>query len=328
MLLSVLKIAAFLAAALSTVLAAGYVYESVAHSREVARHPPPGTLVDVDGRKIHILCKGGGRGPTVVIEPGAAEPSMLWWSIQDAVAGFARVCTYDRAGYQWSDPAPEARSISDRAKELRRVLAMAGVPGPYILVAHSYGGAIVRAWAREDGGDIAGFVFVDAPDELALFGSRYAGVVARGRWVLPLAAFAMRCGVFRALAAFGGEGGEEPPLSAEARRNWPMAFTPAGLDAARDDLASIAEAPVGERAPLAPGALGDVPLVVIAHGIPFPSMFAELEPGFRESQERLAALSRRGELVIAERSNHNINMDQPEIVVDAIRRVFSASASR
>lgn len=323
---TVFRFAALAAFALLAVLSAGYAYESAMRSRERAQHPPPGELVEIDGRKVHLLCKGAGAGPTVVIEPGAAEPAMLWWAVQDAVAAFARVCTYDRAGYQWSDPAGEPRSITVRARELRRVLAEAHVPGPYVLVSHSYGGAVVRAWARESMSDIAGFVFVDTPDEHNLFSAPYGRVVERGRWMLPVVVFAMRCGVFRVASALAGEGGDEPPLSAEARRHWPMAFTPLGFDAAHDDLTSIANATAAERTPFAPGAFGDVPLVVVAHGVPFPPAFAELEPGFRESQERLAALSRRSELIVAARANHNINLDQPEVVVAAIRRVVDQAS--
>jgi pimeloyl-ACP methyl ester carboxylesterase len=324
----ILRLAALLAVLLAAGLVVGYFYESAARSRERAAHKPPGKMVEIESRKVHILCKGVGGGPTVVIEPGAAEPAMLWWGVQDAVAAFARVCTYDRPGYQWSDPAIGPRSIADRARELRRVLAAADVPGPYVLVSHSYGGAIVRAWLREGGTDVAGLIFVDTPDEGNLFSAPYRRVIDRGRWILPTMAFAMRCGVFRALSAFAGEGDSDPPLSPEARRHWTMAFTPQSFDAAADDLASIANATPGERAPIAPGALGDLPIVVVAHGIPFPVAFASLEQGFRESQFRLAALSSRGEFVVADRANHNINVDQPEIVVDAIRRVIAEASRR
>lgn len=323
--MTILRVAALIGGVLLIALAVGYLYESAQRSRERAKHPPPGKLVEIDGRKMHLLCKGAGAGPTVVIEPGAAEPAMLWWAVQDAVAAFARVCTYDRAGYQWSDAAPGPRSITERAHELRRVLVAANVPGPYVLVSHSYGGAIVRAWAREDLGDIAGFVFVDTPDEQNLYSAPYERVIERGRWIMPALAFAMRCGVFRLVSALAGDG-DAPPLSPEARRNWPMAFTPAGFDATYDDLSSIAHATAAERAPFASGAFGDMPLVVVAHGVPFPEAFAELEPGFRDSQERLAALSPRGELVVAEHANHNINIDQPEIVIEAIRRVVAQAS--
>ena len=306
----------------AALLTAGFLNERSIRTNERARLAPPGRLVDLGGRKIHMLCKGNAEGPTVVIEPGAAEPAMLWWTVQDQIASFARVCTYDRAGYQWSDPAP-SRTITERANELQRVLHEANVPGPFLLVAHSYGGAIVRSWARRADGDVAGLVLVDTPDEVNLFGPSYAHIVERGRWILSLAAFAMRCGIFRAASYFASSDDDVGAhLSSSARHNWPMAFTPEAFDAAHDDLTSIITASPIERQPIASGALGQIPVIVVMHGIPFPDAFATLESGFRESQLRLAALSTRGELVVAERSNHNINMDEPQVVVDAIRKAY------
>ena len=307
-------------------LLAGALYESYAAPREAKRFAPPGRLVDVGGRTVHVLCKGDAEGPTVVIEPGAGEPSMLWWFVQDEVARFARVCSYDRPGYQWSDPAGGERSLEERGQELHDVLTRANVPGPYVLVAHSYGGAIVRLFARDHMADVAGLVLVDTPDEELLFGANYAAVISKSRWVLAAARFAMRTGVFRAMSMFGGgdEDGEAH-LTAEAKKLWPMAFRAAALDAAADELASIERAPAELRRRGAFGALGQMPLIVVAHGQPFPGMFAALEVGFREGQERLAALSSNSELIVAAHSNHNINMDEPEIVIGAIRRVVSAA---
>lgn len=309
-----------------TGLLAGYCYENYAAGREAERFPPSGRLVDVGGRSLHLLCKGDAAGPTVVIEPGAGEPSMLWWSVQDQIAMFARVCTYDRAGYQWSAPFAGQRSIEDRARELREVLMRAGVKGPYVLVAHSYGGAVVRLFARDHMQETAGLVLVDVPDEELLFGERYAAVIFKSKWILAAATFAMRTGVVRIMSTFAGaEQEDEPILLVEARRMWPMAFRPAALDAAADELASIERAPPALRHAGSFGVLGNLPLIVVAHGQPFPGMFAPLEVRFREGQQRLAALSSNSELVIAERANHNINLDAPEIVVDAVRRVVEAA---
>ena len=307
-------------------LAAGYFYETYALARDAKRFPPPGRLVDMGGRKIHLLCKGDAVGPTVVIVPGAGEPSMLWWFVQDQVAAFARVCTYDRPGYQWSDPIDAPRSIEDRARELNEMLKRGDVPGPYVLVAHSYGGVLVRLFTRDHMDEVAGLVLVDCPDEELLFGTRYAAVIAKSKWVLAFARFAMRVGVMRALSAFGGGDAEvEAHLAPAAKAMWPMAFRPAALDAAVDELASIERAPAALRQRGALGTLGRLPLAVIAHGQPFPGMFAPLEEGFRASQERQAALSSNSVLIVAERANHNINMDAPEIVVEAIRRVVLAA---
>ena len=94
--------------------------------------------------RLHILCKGS-AAPAVVIEQGAGELSKFWWPMQDEIARFAQVCTYDRAGYGWSERGRGAMSIEDRTRELHTLLSEAGFQGPLILVAHSYGGFIVRA---------------------------------------------------------------------------------------------------------------------------------------------------------------------------------------
>ena len=312
---------------IAAALLIGYVYETYALARDARRFPPPGRMIDMGGRKIHLLCKGdAGKGPTVVIEPGAGEPAMLWWFVQDQVAVFARVCTYDRPGYQWSDPLDAPRSIEDRARELHEVLTRGNVPGPYVLVAHSYSGVIVRLFARDHMKDMAGMALVDCPDEELLFGARYAEVIAKSRWILALARFAMRSGIVRALTAFGGDDAEgEAHLAPAAKAMWPMALRPNALDAAADELASIERASPELRRRGALGSLGELPLAVIAHGQPFPGMFAPLEEGFREGQMRQAALSSNAVLIVAERSNHNINMDAPEVVVEAIRRVVFAA---
>ena len=72
------------------------------------------------------------------------------------------LCSYDRAGLGWSDPAPQPMSLDDRADDLRAMLSAAGLTGPLILVGHSYGGYIVRAFAKSQPERVAGIVLVDA----------------------------------------------------------------------------------------------------------------------------------------------------------------------
>jgi len=117
-------------------LTAGYIYEKAAEWKDKNAHPAPGRIVTVGDHKLHLLYKAR-VGPTVVIEQGAGEPSRLWWPVQDRIAEFASVCTYDRAGYGWSEPVAARRSIAERAEELHTLLTNAGIPGPYVLVAHS-----------------------------------------------------------------------------------------------------------------------------------------------------------------------------------------------
>ncbi len=317
---------------LAAALCIGFLVESVGEARDNARFPPPGRMVDVGGRRMHILCNGDGNGdgngdapgPTVVVEQGAGSPSMLWWPLVDQVAAFARVCTYDRAGYQWSDATPGARSLQDRVADLHALLVGAGTPGPYVFVAHSFGGPLVRLFALAYPDQVAGMVLVDTPDETVIFRPsylKYAGQIGGVAGVLHVAA---RFGLVRAAISLwrtvpnGFTAEQFAALKAHLAR-------PRFFAALADDVAALARVPPGQREPDAFGRLGTKPLVVLRHGIPFPGPAAVLEDGWEAGQERLAAMSTHGELVLAAKSNHMIQSDEPELVINAIRRVLAAS---
>jgi pimeloyl-ACP methyl ester carboxylesterase len=303
------------------VLAAGL--EALIEARNRARLAPPGRLVDIGGRRLHIHCKGDAQGPTVIIEPGAGGPSMLWWAIQDKVSAFARVCTYDRAGYFWSDPAARRRSLQDRVADLHALLQAAHVPGPYILVAHSYGGPLVRLFAQAHPQEVAGMVLVDTPEERVIFRPSYvayAGKIGAFSRALGIAA---RFGIPRLAALFLFKDAPDGLGPAEFQAFKALLPTPAFFQALEDDTRSLTTIPASMQHPGGFGTLGDRPLVVITHGIPFPGPAAVLEDGWAEGQQRLSSLSTRGELVVAANSNHMIQSDEPEIVIDAIRRVVA-----
>jgi len=121
---------------------------------------PPGHLVMNGNGRWYVTVKGKGRF-AVVIESRLGGPSPEWWPIQDALAGYARVVSYDRAGYGWSDPPVKSRTSIEVARELHAVLQSANVPGPYILVGHSQGGLYVQHFARLFSDEVAGCVFLD-----------------------------------------------------------------------------------------------------------------------------------------------------------------------
>jgi len=286
-------------------LLSGFLYQKLADARDKQK-PPPGRLVSVGNHKLHLLCKGNAAGPTVVIEQGAGEPSRLWWPLQDQVSEFATVCTYDRAGYCFSDPAPLGRTVDDRAVELHTLLTNAAIPAPYILVAHSYGGLIVRTFAHRFPAQTAGLVLVDTPEDSTIFQKDVLDFYAKVRFLQGIFQLASYFGVLRLLS------------------KWiPSLFVrPAEYAALRDDLASLKLAVHVTE----PANLGHLPLVVITHGQAFPGPFAILEKGWTEGQRRLAALSSNSTLIVAHNSNHMIQLDEPAIIVDAVRRVLSASS--
>lgn len=303
-------IAALLGIAL---LAAGYIYERIGERRDAVRNPAPGRLISVGDHRLHLLCKGS-VGPTVIIEQGAGEPARLWWPIQDQVAEFASVCTYDRAGYGWSDPAAPGRSIDQRAQELHTLVANSGFPGPYILVAHSYGGMIVRSFARKYPNQTAGLVLVDTPDNATMYQPDTLKFYGRFRYISSVIETAARFGLLRLLNHW-------IPLD---RYGFPF-IRPVEYAAGADDIQSILNADNAVRESLSPGIFGDMPVAILTHGIPFPGPFAVLENDWTEGQARLAAMSSNSYLEVAKKSNHMINHDQPTLVVEAIRRVQTAA---
>src|SRR6266404_1631899 len=125
---------------------------------------PLGRLVDLGGHRLHVHCTGQGS-PTVVVENGLGDFSFDWTLVQARVSGFTRICTYDRAGYAWSDHGPKPRTFSQLNLELRDALSKLGERGPFVLVGHSYGGPVMRNFAATYPHEVAGMVLVDAAHE-------------------------------------------------------------------------------------------------------------------------------------------------------------------
>lgn len=131
-----------------------------------------GGLVDVGGRRLRLDCAGGGD-VTVVLDAGLCQSHETWGEVPAAVSRWARVCSYDRAGLGDSDPAPSPRSPDALVGDLHALLARARVPGPYVLVGHSFGGLTLRLYASRHPEQVAGLVLVDASHE-----DQYASLAA------------------------------------------------------------------------------------------------------------------------------------------------------
>ncbi|MFZ1991974.1 MAG: alpha/beta hydrolase [Alphaproteobacteria bacterium] len=320
------KIIGFVVAGLiAFAIIAPLLIEVVCETLNAGRFKAPGDLVDIGrGRKLHLLCKGDAPGPTIVIEQGLFSPSILWWPTQDRVSKFARVCTYDRAGYLWSPGAGANRSIEDRVADLHALLTAAELPKPFVLVGHSYGGLIIRLYTKNYSDDVAGLVLVDSPHEALLFSDKVQAYMRQSVKQLGAGVIAARFGALRLGNPLFDS--PVPGLSPWARGAMKaFAATPGFMQAVQDDMRSIANASAALRKPGAFGDLGDKPLIAMTHGIPFPPQAGPMEEGWREGVERLAKLSTNSEFTLAEKSNHQIFLDQPDLVVDAIKRVHGAA---
>lgn len=272
---------------------------------------PPGQLVDIGGRRLHILCKGSGDGPTVIFEAGLSQYTA--WSTytkaQDAIAPFTRVCTYDRAGLGWSDPV-EAPTHAGMVADLHRLLAAAKTPGPYILVGHSMGGILARRYAQAYPKAVAGIVLVDSTPQLD--GTPEAT--------------ARRAEAVRQIDA--GLKDAKPgqpiiPLPAGTPPDAGLAFTPEILRAVKEEYLAIARSLPDNAPATKEQALGDLPLIVVRRGRTAEPPSA-VDIGWRGLQEQLPKLSRNSLLIVAEKSGHVIPFDEPAVVADAVRQIFDA----
>ena len=310
------------AVVLAAVLVIAITVQIVAVGRE-RRQPPPATLLGPTGARRHARLKGRGLGATVVVEQGAGGVGPLWWAVQDAVAEFAPVLTYDRLGLGWSDDAPPKRSIEQRVEELRELLELAQAQKPYVLVAHSYGGLIVRQFARKYRDRTAALVLVDSLEEAAMFRPEVLKIYARFCIILSVVAFVQSLGLPRLWGKLFGGGGETGPRAAALAQ---LSLRPSMYRGMRDDFRTLLRLPEPQRESWPPGTLGALPLVVITHGQPFPGPLATVERHWGAGQQRLAALSTNSRLIVAKNSNHMIQDDEPAVVVAAIRRAYDAAA--
>jgi hypothetical protein len=128
--------------------------------REDARLLPPGKRVDVGGYRLHLDCRGEGS-PIILLEGGLGLSASAWAWIQLQLAERSRVCTYDRAGYGWSEGGPSARSADRLVEDLHNLLGVAGEEPPFVLVGHSLGGLLVRAFHGAHPEEVAGLVLLD-----------------------------------------------------------------------------------------------------------------------------------------------------------------------
>jgi pimeloyl-ACP methyl ester carboxylesterase len=286
---------------------AGATYQWAATRRDLAATPPPGRLVDVGGHRLHIWCTGSGT-PSVILETGLGGSSADWGFVQPEVAGFTRVCSYDRAGMGYSDPGPSPRTTRSMAHELAQLLDRGGVSGPVILVGASIGGLIARVFASEHAERVAGLVLVDASHE-----DQKEDVPQ----IAPFVPFLSSVGVLRLLGVSFGlpPASLAPPVRGFARAT---AFRAAGQRAAVDEIMHLQESAAEVRATRR---RLTVPVVVVTAGRGADTVWQNL-------QRDQVGLSQRGCQVIADQSGHAVAVGQPQVVVDAIRATVDAVRGR
>ncbi len=298
-----MRIVFVLGAFLIVAALSGATYQWLATRRDLAATPPPGHLVDIGGYRLHLWCTGNGA-PAVILDTGLGGSTVGWGFVQPDVARFTRVCSYDRAGMGYSDPGPSPRTARQIASELVRLLDRSGM-GPVVLVGASIAGFNVRVFASDHPERAAGLVLVDASHEADAH-----EVPSMARFVPVLSTL----GVLRLLGVSFGERVESLPPSVQ-RYGKATSFRSAGYQAAADEIIHIEESVSEVRSSRRQLT---IPVVVVTGE-------RGADENWRKLQHDLTSLSERGCLMIARQSGHVVQVDQPEVVVDAIRGVVETA---
>ena len=285
---------------------------SAQHAPEAARSGDSAGLVNIGrGRNLYLVCDGTGS-PAVILEAGLRNRADIWSVKPDtgeavfpAVAAFTKVCAYDRPGttlgtdqLSRSDPVPMPRTAEDTVADLHALLRSAAIPAPYVLVGHSTGGLIVRLYASSYPKEVAGLVLVDAISE----GMQTA--MTPEHW-----------GVYERLLL------AEPPQGLAYYKD----LETIDFDVSFDQMRRAAKG--------TPLAL--IPLMVVSKNRPFevpPALPAWLPPSLERAwtagQQQLAQLRPNTPHLLAMSSSHYVQIEQPQIVIGAIREIVDAARSR
>ena len=303
--------------------------------------PPPGTLVDIGGQRLHLHCTGNGS-PAVVIESGTGDASPIWALVQPGVTTFTRACSYDRAGYAWSDPGRLPRTFAQLSLELHTALCRANVAPPYVLVGQSFGGLVVRGFAQRYPQDVSGMVLVDAApeDHRAVYGGQPHRIRDEAKGRKPPAP-RIQLGTDILKRAKSVKGSERPaalpapldrlPADAQSLLRWAETLPvqsmarDAEMEWSPEEAQRMHDARLRNRT-----SLRDLPLAVLARGEGrFDSGMSisadSLDRERRALQRDLAKLSTRGTIDFVPGVGHNIHVEAPRVVIDAIRRITTTA---
>jgi pimeloyl-ACP methyl ester carboxylesterase len=302
---------------------------AIAEDQRLLPYAEPSQLIDIGGRHINLRCIGHG-GPPVILFAGLAHWSFVWDKTQPEIAKRTRVCAFDRAGFGFSDPAPQPQILSDVVNDVHAALQLADVPGPYVLVGHSLGGLEARVFSQQWPEAVAGMVLLDT-----VYAAQAIDQINQPGFTGPGAEREipenLKCAL---LATHGPIDPSNPeyescaiPLPDDApatlRKVWPRFFTADYAIAHVSLLSSLFTHRYDSADHLD---LGNKPLVVLSRAPdrdwPKGEFGRDLRKQWYDHHEALAHLSSRGAHHVIDHSGHDIERDQPQVVIDAVAEVL------
>jgi pimeloyl-ACP methyl ester carboxylesterase len=310
------------------------------------RYLPIGQMVDIGGYSLHMvdsatcdlinlynedLTVACNSKFTVIMDAGFACNCLDWSLVQPEIARFARVISYDRAGYAWSDISPLDRTSKNIVYELHTMLHNAGIFGPYILVGHSFGGCNMQMYATQYPEDVAGLILVDSvhEDQVHVLRPPATHYFQLLTGAVYLGAFRLAAKIPVVSTMLKQQIAKLPEHVQEIYHSQSMTNKYADTLRAEAYFAPEDCRQLKEQAP----SLADIPLMVISGGKPFindqraehfytPEQIAHVNEQWPILQANLAKKSARSSHLIAHESGHNIHVDQPKIIIDAVRQMI------
>jgi len=288
----------------------------------------PGQRVDIGGRRINLHCTGTGD-PTVILMAGLFSWSVVWYKTQPVIAQKTRVCAFDRAGYGFSDPGPRPQILSDVVDDLHAALNAGPIAGPYVLVGHSLGGIEARLYTQRWPKEVVGMVLVDtSPAGEGLIDEEQPGFdEVKGRE--SYAADMLHCAFLVVKGPLDPSNPKFRGCSAALPNDTPAAFrtiAPRFFTAYyfADKVSLMSSVYTHRYDSVDQRRLGAMPLVVLSvqnsWGAPAGARFNQRY--WIARHEALARLSSRGVHRMIEGSGHEIQLDQPQAVIDAVDEVL------
>lgn len=323
--------------ALAVLVGAGAFYQLIGSARYRRTFTPPGRMLDVGGHRVHVLCSGVGT-PAVVFESGIAASSLSWSIVQPAVAEFTRACAYDRAGLGWSDAPSCPRRFERVVDEFAAMVSHVARGGRCVLVGHSYGAFVVRAYAGRFPEQVAALVLIDPALEWLTLTPQRARMLLGGQRLAQIGAVLARVGVVRACLALLTGGAPAAP------RHFVKVFGPTAAATLERLVGEVRKLPSSVH-PIVQGhwsqpkcfhAMADyfralamdsatIGTLVPPRELPVTVISSRQQPPDQIAAHRaLAQTSLRGMHVTAERSGHWVQFDEPELVVRVIRHLIEA----
>jgi len=313
----------------------GIAYQAIGNWRDGRRFPQEGKSVglgaDFPGVSLNLNCSGTGS-PTVILDSGLGVPAMGWDFVQPEIAKSTRVCSYDRAGYGWSSAGPMPRTTGEIVKELHALLTASGEKGPYVLVAHSFGGYNVRVYTKEYPADVAGLVLVDTSheDQEGMMPPTMKKVMSEMTAQLEqrkkLASILIFFGIARLTS--GDDLGKKFSKEFVDKIKY-LQLQAKFINASTSEMESFSKSAEEVRSA---GNLGDRPLVVLTAGkaadpkdLPKGVSADELQQfqntWIHDLQVRESKLSTKGKQIVVPDSTHMVPLERPDTVIGAVREV-------